>query len=85
FSRVAADPFGRLADIGDVSLQHRLRRRCDENAFGMGAVVRDRESGILTHPDKVHPIRHSGKHFNVTGIHLSEPSPQRTPVLYQAG
>jgi FMN-dependent oxidoreductase (nitrilotriacetate monooxygenase family) len=49
------------------------------------AVVRDRAAGIFTHPEKVHPIRHSGKHFTVPGIHLSEPSPQRTPVLYQAG
>jgi alkanesulfonate monooxygenase len=47
--------------------------------------VRDREKGIFTHPQKVHPIRHSGKYYTVPGIHLSEPSPQRTPVLYQAG
>ncbi|MFV8164436.1 LLM class flavin-dependent oxidoreductase [Mycobacterium sp. 134] len=36
-------------------------------------------------PAKVHPIGHDGKHFRVPGIHLCEPSPQRTPVLYQAG
>ncbi|MDX1871958.1 LLM class flavin-dependent oxidoreductase [Mycolicibacterium sp. 120266] len=36
-------------------------------------------------PAKVHPIEHSGKHFRVPGIHLCEPSIQRTPVLYQAG
>ncbi|MDX1891302.1 LLM class flavin-dependent oxidoreductase [Mycolicibacterium sp. 050158] len=36
-------------------------------------------------PGKVHPIEHDGKHFRVPGIHLSEPSLQRTPVLYQAG
>jgi long-chain alkane monooxygenase len=36
-------------------------------------------------PTKVHPISHQGKHFRVPGIHLCEPSPQRTPVLYQAG
>ncbi|PDT15343.1 5,10-methylene tetrahydromethanopterin reductase [Rhizobium sp. J15] len=56
-----------------------------EGSWEDGAVVRDREAGIFTHPDKVHAIRHSGKHFTVPGIHLSEPSPQRTPVLYQAG
>jgi alkanesulfonate monooxygenase SsuD/methylene tetrahydromethanopterin reductase-like flavin-dependent oxidoreductase (luciferase family) len=28
---------------------------------------------------------HHGKHFDVEGIHLAEPSPQRTPVLFQAG
>lgn len=36
-------------------------------------------------PAKVHPIAHEGEHFRVPGIHLSEPSPQRTPVLCQAG
>ncbi|MEQ6219569.1 LLM class flavin-dependent oxidoreductase [Levilactobacillus brevis] len=34
---------------------------------------------------KIHPINHKGEFFQVPGIHLSEPSPQRTPVLYQAG
>jgi FMN-dependent oxidoreductase (nitrilotriacetate monooxygenase family) len=33
----------------------------------------------------VHPIDHHGQYFDVPGIHLCEPSPQRTPVLYQAG
>jgi FMN-dependent oxidoreductase (nitrilotriacetate monooxygenase family) len=56
-----------------------------EGSWEDDAVVRDRAAGIFTHPEKVHPIRHSGKHFTVPGIHLSEPSPQRTPVLYQAG
>jgi alkanesulfonate monooxygenase len=30
-------------------------------------------------------VGHEGKNFKVNGCHLSEPSPQRTPVLYQAG
>jgi FMN-dependent oxidoreductase (nitrilotriacetate monooxygenase family) len=49
------------------------------------AVIRDRERGVFTDPAKVHPIEHAGTHFTVPGIHLSEPSPQRTPVIYQAG
>ncbi|MFK0277126.1 LLM class flavin-dependent oxidoreductase [Ensifer sp. NPDC090286] len=56
-----------------------------EGSWEDAAVVRDRASGIFTHPEKVHPINHHGRHFTVPGIHLSEPSPQRTPVLYQAG
>jgi FMN-dependent oxidoreductase (nitrilotriacetate monooxygenase family) len=35
--------------------------------------------------NKVHPIRHQGKYFKVPGFHLCEPSPQRTPVIFQAG
>jgi FMN-dependent oxidoreductase (nitrilotriacetate monooxygenase family) len=30
-------------------------------------------------------VRHQGRHYQVDAIHLAEPSPQRTPVLYQAG
>ena len=48
-------------------------------------MLRDRERRIFTDPAKVHPIRHEGRYFEVPGIHLCEPSPQRTPVLYQAG
>ncbi len=36
-------------------------------------------------PDKIHPIGHVGQYFQVPGVHLCEPSLQRTPVLYQAG
>lgn len=56
-----------------------------EGSWEEGAVLRDRARGIFTDPSKVHPINHAGTHFQVPGIHLCEPSPQRTPVLYQAG
>jgi FMN-dependent oxidoreductase (nitrilotriacetate monooxygenase family) len=56
-----------------------------EGSWEDDAVVRDRESGVFTDPSKVHEIGHKGTHFTVPGIHLSEPSPQRTPVIYQAG
>lgn len=56
-----------------------------EGSWEDGAVLRDRERRIFTDPAKVHEIGHRGKHFTVPGYHLSEPSPQRTPVLYQAG
>jgi FMN-dependent oxidoreductase (nitrilotriacetate monooxygenase family) len=56
-----------------------------EGSWEDDAVIRDRESGVFTDPSKVHEIGHKGKHFSVPGIHLSEPSTQRTPVIYQAG
>ena len=56
-----------------------------EGSWEDDAVIRDRESGVFTDPTKVHEIGHKGKHFTVPGIHLSEPSLQRTPVIYQAG
>lgn len=56
-----------------------------EGSWEEGAVVRDRQRRVFSDPSKIHEIRHHGKHFQVPGIHLCEPSPQRTPVLYQAG
>jgi FMN-dependent oxidoreductase (nitrilotriacetate monooxygenase family) len=56
-----------------------------EGSWEEGSIVRDRARGIFAHPEKVHEIGHKGKYFDVPGYHLCEPSPQRTPVLYQAG
>jgi FMN-dependent oxidoreductase (nitrilotriacetate monooxygenase family) len=56
-----------------------------EGSWEDGAVQRDRARRVFTDPAKVHEIQHHGKYFKVPGYHLSEPSPQRTPVLYQAG
>jgi FMN-dependent oxidoreductase (nitrilotriacetate monooxygenase family) len=56
-----------------------------EGSWEDDAVVADRETGVFTDPAKVHGIEHHGTHFDVPGIHLVEPSPQRTPVIFQAG
>ncbi|WP_173922240.1 LLM class flavin-dependent oxidoreductase [Agromyces sp. Marseille-P2726] len=56
-----------------------------EGSWEDDAVLRDRETGVFADPSKVHEIGHRGTHFTVPGIHISEPSPQRTPVIYQAG
>ncbi|MGQ3280511.1 MAG: NtaA/DmoA family FMN-dependent monooxygenase, partial [Shinella sp.] len=56
-----------------------------EGSWEEGAVIRDKERGIFADPAKIHEIGHKGKYFDVPGYHLSEPSPQRTPVLFQAG
>ncbi|MFG1298252.1 LLM class flavin-dependent oxidoreductase [Xanthobacter sp. V3C-3] len=56
-----------------------------EGSWEDGAVRRDRAGRIFTDPAKVHRIRHDGPYYQVDGIQLAEPSPQRTPVLYQAG
>jgi FMN-dependent oxidoreductase (nitrilotriacetate monooxygenase family) len=56
-----------------------------EGSWEDGAVLRDRARGLYADPAKVHRVRHVGRHYRVDAIHLSEPSPQRTPVLFQAG
>lgn len=56
-----------------------------EGSWEDGAVVRDADRRLYADPARVHRIRHDGPHFQLDGLHLCEPSPQRTPVLYQAG
>ncbi|MDU6748529.1 MAG: NtaA/DmoA family FMN-dependent monooxygenase, partial [Bradyrhizobium sp.] len=56
-----------------------------EGSWQPGAVRRDRAAGLFTDSSKVHRVRHDAAHFKVDGIHLAETSPQRTPLLYQAG
>src|SRR3954467_5739759 len=56
-----------------------------EGSWEDGAALRDRERGIFVDPAKVHRIQHQGENYRLDAIHLCEPSPQRTPVLYQAG
>ncbi|KUI68412.1 Dimethyl-sulfide monooxygenase [Cytospora mali] len=49
------------------------------------AVKLDREKGIYTDPKLVRTIDHVGKYYTVPGPHICQPSPQRTPVIMQAG
>jgi FMN-dependent oxidoreductase (nitrilotriacetate monooxygenase family) len=56
-----------------------------EGSWEDDAVRLDKAAGIYADPDKVHAIGHHGRYFDVPGIGLTEPSPQRTPVIFQAG
>ena len=56
-----------------------------EGSWADDAVVADASTGIFTRPDRVRKVRHDGAHYKLDALHISEPSPQRTPVLYQAG
>lgn len=50
-----------------------------------GAVLANRQTGVYADASKVHLVRHKGPQYQVQAMHLAEPSPQRTPLLYQAG
>lgn len=49
------------------------------------AFVGDRDAGVYCDPAKVHRIDHRGAYFNVRGPLPALPSPQRRPVIIQAG
>jgi FMN-dependent oxidoreductase (nitrilotriacetate monooxygenase family) len=56
-----------------------------EGGWADDAVVRDRARALYADPASVRRVTYDGPHFRVDGVPLWEPSPQRTPVLYQAG
>lgn len=56
-----------------------------EGSWSDEAVVNDKQRRVYADPRHVRPIKHQGRYYQVEGYHLGEPSPQRTPVLYQAG
>lgn len=56
-----------------------------EGSWDDGALLRDRTRGVHADPAKIHKIDHRSARYSVEGPHLSAPSPQRTPVLFQAG
>jgi alkanesulfonate monooxygenase SsuD/methylene tetrahydromethanopterin reductase-like flavin-dependent oxidoreductase (luciferase family) len=51
----------------------------------MARLKPDRLGRTYTTPGAVRSVRHQGRHDQVEGVNLTEPSRQRTPVLYQAG
>ncbi len=50
-----------------------------------GAIVADRQSGILVDPAKVHAVNHEGQFYTTRGPLNSGPCPQGQPVIAQAG
>jgi len=49
------------------------------------AVKLDRKTGTFSDPSLVREINHKGKYYEVAGPHFCQPSPQRTPIIMQAG
>ncbi len=70
-------------DLADEYME--IMYRLWEESWEGDAVVFDRAAGTYADPQKVRTIHHRGKQYSLDAIHLCEPSPQRTPVLYQAG
>jgi FMN-dependent oxidoreductase (nitrilotriacetate monooxygenase family) len=73
-----ADRYDRAEEFADVA--RGLWDSFDDDAF-----PRDKAAGLYMHPDKVHILNHSGKHFKVRGpLSVGRP-PQGHPILIQAG
>ncbi|CUM45816.1 uncharacterized protein AC631_04189 [Debaryomyces fabryi] len=49
------------------------------------AVKLDKEKGIYSDPERIRQIDFEGKYFKVPGPNITDPTPQRLPVILQAG
>jgi FMN-dependent oxidoreductase (nitrilotriacetate monooxygenase family) len=56
-----------------------------EGSWDDDAVLVDKRANVYSDPAKVHRIHHRSERYKVLGPHLTQPSLQRTPVLFQAG
>jgi alkanesulfonate monooxygenase len=56
-----------------------------EGSWADDAVVVDRAGGVFADPARIEPVSFDGTYLTCDSVHLCEPSPQRTPLLYQAG
>ncbi|MCS5735194.1 NtaA/DmoA family FMN-dependent monooxygenase [Herbiconiux daphne] len=70
-------------DRGDEFLD--VVYRLWEGSWEQDAFIGSKAERRFADPAKVHQIDYRGSLFQVAGPHLSVPSPQRTPVLIQAG
>ena len=61
---------------------HGRRLQAGEQSWDDDAVIRDAKARVFAQPGKVRRVKHDGPFYSIDAIHLSEPSLQRTPVLY---
>ncbi|KAF2011172.1 DszA family xenobiotic compound monooxygenase [Aaosphaeria arxii CBS 175.79] len=55
-----------------------------EGSWADESLIEDSEKGIYAEPSRIRTIKHEGK-WTVDAPFIVDPSPQRTPVLFQAG
>ena len=62
-----------------------IKIRLWEGSWADDAISPDPENDSYADPDKIRTIKHDGKYFHLNTRHIVDPSPQRTPFLFQAG
>jgi FMN-dependent oxidoreductase (nitrilotriacetate monooxygenase family) len=73
------DRYALAAEYLDVFLKY------TEGCWEPTAVTADRTRQVYAERNRLHRIEHQGDHYRSSGYLTVDPSPQRTPVLFQAG
>lgn len=61
------------------------KKRLWEGSWAPDAIEADAENDSYADPAKIRTIHHHGKYLDLDTRHIVDPSPQRTPFLFQAG
>jgi FMN-dependent oxidoreductase (nitrilotriacetate monooxygenase family) len=56
-----------------------------EGSWSPDAITADASTDTYVDPDRIRTIKHTGKYYSLESRHIVDPSPQRTPFLFQAG
>ncbi|KAF2633817.1 HK97 family phage prohead protease [Macroventuria anomochaeta] len=56
-----------------------------EGSWADNAITENKKNDEYIDPDRIRTIKHNGKFFHLESRHIVDPSPQRTPFLFQAG
>ncbi|KAJ5938520.1 Nitrilotriacetate monooxygenase component A/pristinamycin IIA synthase subunit A [Penicillium verhagenii] len=56
-----------------------------EGSWAPDALLPNPDTDSYINPEKIRTIHHRGKYFSLNTRHIVDPSPQRTPFLFQAG
>lgn len=64
---------------------HKPAQRLWEGSWADNAIDPDPENDSYADPDKIRTIHHHGQYYDLDTRHIVDPSPQRTPFLFQAG
>ncbi|ROV98418.1 hypothetical protein VMCG_07107 [Cytospora schulzeri] len=56
-----------------------------EGSWSPDAIIEDAANDAYADPDKIRTIHHHGQYYDLDTRHIVDPSPQRTPFLFQAG
>jgi FMN-dependent oxidoreductase (nitrilotriacetate monooxygenase family) len=62
-----------------------LARSYWEDSWDDDALIADAATETYIHPDRIHRTEFAGAHYRSRGYFGAPPSPQRTPVIFQAG
>ncbi|KAH7142116.1 luciferase-like domain-containing protein [Dactylonectria macrodidyma] len=85
FNAIGMDPVEHNQRYAQADEYMRILYKLWEGSWADDALQPDPSADTYIDPSKVRHINHQGKYYKLSTRHIVDPSPQRTPFLFQAG